>query len=129
MPAGAAAGAKRPVANTTAAGPADSGGDLDRKEIRLRAATGAHDLDVKVNKLEAFLRKGHRIKVTLQYRYDEAPLDQLTARLMAVAARLAAVGSIEREVRPEGRRALTLLMAPSKGKAGNRPPPAPTKTP
>jgi translation initiation factor IF-3 len=107
----------------------------DRKEIRLRAAISPHDLAVKVNKLSAFLTKGHRIKITLQYRHDEAGNPaRLTALLQSVAEQLRQVGSIERDARPEGPRALALLMAPSKSKRARAasavgPGPAPAAAP
>ena len=90
--------------------------ESDRKEIRLRAKISPHDLDVKVGKLAGFLSKGHRVKITLQYRPDDATPVELAAMLKSVADRLGDCGSVERDTRPEGRRAISLLMAPSKSK-------------
>ena len=111
------AGAQRPRAAPPAStNDSSSSAEADRKEIRMRAKISAHDLDVKINKLSAFLAKGNRVKITLQYRPEETPPPELAAMLKAVTERLADYGSVERDARPEGRRALALLMAPSKTK-------------
>jgi len=41
------------------------------KEIRLRMTIEPHDFQVKKNKIEDFLKKGHKIKVTLMLRGRE----------------------------------------------------------
>ena len=43
----------------------------ETKEIRIRPNIGQHDLDVKIRAAENFLKKGHRVKVSLSFRGRE----------------------------------------------------------
>lgn len=44
---------------------------LDMKQIRFGLKIGAHDLEIKLNKVRKFLEAGHKVKVTLFYRGRE----------------------------------------------------------
>jgi len=43
----------------------------ETKEIRIRPNIGQHDLDVKIRAAENFIKKGHRVKVSLSFRGRE----------------------------------------------------------
>ncbi|RKX66907.1 MAG: translation initiation factor IF-3 [Tenericutes bacterium] len=45
--------------------------NTQQKEVRLNAKTGTHDLQTKAKKAIEFLGKGHKVKVSLQFRYFE----------------------------------------------------------
>jgi translation initiation factor IF-3 len=44
---------------------------LDMKQMRFGLKIGAHDLQIKMNKVAKFLQAGHKVKVTLFYRGRE----------------------------------------------------------
>lgn len=44
---------------------------LDMKQIRFGLKIGAHDLEIKLNKVRKFLEAGHKVKITLFYRGRE----------------------------------------------------------
>ncbi|HUD10575.1 MAG TPA: translation initiation factor IF-3 [Candidatus Saccharimonadales bacterium] len=44
---------------------------LDMKQMRFGLKIGAHDLEIKMNKVTKFLEAGHKVKVTLFYRGRE----------------------------------------------------------
>lgn len=44
---------------------------LDMKQIRFGLKIGAHDLEIKMNKVKKFLEAGHKVKITLFYRGRE----------------------------------------------------------
>lgn len=44
---------------------------LDMKQIRFGLKIGAHDLEIKMNKVKKFLEVGHKVKITLFYRGRE----------------------------------------------------------
>jgi len=45
--------------------------NAEMKEIRLRPNIGQHDLDVKIRAAEGFIKKGHRVKISLSFRGRE----------------------------------------------------------
>ena len=120
-PRGAAPGRGGAEAKGAAAEPSEA----DRKEIRFSTQIGPHDMDVKLKKLEDFLTRGYRIKITVQCRPSEVESTIGTDLLEVISARLTHLGAVERGARPEGRRAVSLLMAPSKAKQGKKPAAAP----
>lgn len=44
---------------------------LDMKQMRFGLKIGAHDLEIKLNKVRKFLEAGHKVKITLFYRGRE----------------------------------------------------------
>lgn len=44
---------------------------LDMKQMRCGLKIGAHDLEIKLNKVRKFLEVGHKVKITLMYRGRE----------------------------------------------------------
>jgi translation initiation factor IF-3 len=44
---------------------------LDLKQMRFGLKIGAHDLEIKMNKVKKFLEAGHKVKITLFYRGRE----------------------------------------------------------
>lgn len=43
----------------------------ETKEIKLRPVTGEHDLEIKANKISAFLEKGLQTKITMEFKNRE----------------------------------------------------------
>ncbi|EFN51121.1 hypothetical protein CHLNCDRAFT_141304 [Chlorella variabilis] len=50
---------------------------VETKEVKLRPATDVHDYQVKVKAAQKFLGKGHRVKLTLQFRGREMEFQQI----------------------------------------------------
>ncbi|PRW33264.1 translation initiation factor IF-3 [Chlorella sorokiniana] len=50
---------------------------VETKELKLRPATDVHDYQVKVKAAQKFLGKGHRVKLTLQFRGREMEFQQI----------------------------------------------------
>lgn len=44
---------------------------LDMKQMRFGLKIGAHDLEIKMNKVRKFLESGHKVKITIFYRGRE----------------------------------------------------------
>jgi translation initiation factor IF-3 len=44
---------------------------LDMKQMRFGLKIGAHDLEIKMNKVKKFLEAGHKVKITIFYRGRE----------------------------------------------------------
>lgn len=44
---------------------------LEMKQIRMGLKIGAHDLEIKLNKVSKFLEAGHKVKIVLMYRGRE----------------------------------------------------------
>lgn len=44
---------------------------LDMKQIRFGLKIGAHDLEIKMNRVRKFLEAGHKVKITIFYRGRE----------------------------------------------------------
>ncbi|MFW5647464.1 MAG: translation initiation factor IF-3 [Candidatus Alkaliphilus sp. MAG34] len=83
---------------------------VDVKEIRLSANIEAHDLNVKANQANKFLKNGDKVKVSLRFRGREL---SNTSRGQGVirefATLLEEVGVVEREARLEGRQMIMIL--------------------
>lgn len=54
---------------------------LDVKQMRFGLKIGDHDLDVKLNKVNAFLEAGHKVKLTVMYRGRELAHKELGFKL------------------------------------------------
>lgn len=87
------------------------------KEVKMRPATGAHDLAVKVNKIREFLTFGHKVKVTVQFRGREMAHQDLGRKLLAkVLDDTKTFGEPELSPRMEGR-FLSAILQPGKAKS------------
>jgi translation initiation factor IF-3 len=66
------------------------------KEIRLSYKIGEHDLQIKVRKVEQFLREGHRVKLSVRFRGRESIYKEEGKRMLErVAKEVEDVGRVE----------------------------------
>lgn len=82
------------------------------KEIKMRPKIDQHDYDFKVKAVKAFLKAGHRVKVSVFFRGREmAFLDRGREVLAKVVGEITEFGKVEMEPRMEGPY-MRLMMAP-----------------
>ena len=87
---------------------------LEVKQIQIGAKTAAHDLHVKLKKLEGFLTKGHRVEIQMVLRGRErANRDWARAKFQEFLVAITVPYRITREIRPGGR-GLTVQIDPEK---------------
>jgi translation initiation factor IF-3 len=90
---------------------------INIKEIRFSPKIEEHDLSVKANNAEKFLKDGDKVKVTVRFRGREADYSHIGQELLKqFAERLNTVGDIEKEAKLEGKN-LIMVMKPKKEKA------------
>lgn len=83
------------------------------KQIRLRAKTGQHDIDVKVRKAREFLSKRDKVKINVLFRGREnAHHDRGKEMLEDIIKSLEDVATVEQFPRMESRRAMSAVVAP-----------------
>lgn len=91
------------------------------KQIRLRAKTGQHDVEVKVAKAREFLSRKDKVKVNVLFRGREnAHHDRGRDLLQEIIELIGDIAIVEQPPRMESGRAMSMLLAPS-GKAGAAP--------
>lgn len=91
----------------------DSGGEL--KELWLSPRIAEHDLKVRLNRTEEFLKEGHKVKLTVKFKGREMAHQDLGYRVLQEA--LALLGekvAIDREPKMEGRK-LSMIVGKTKG--------------
>ena len=82
------------------------------KEIKISPKISEHDFLVKVNRAEEFLKKGFKVKTTLQFRGREATHPDIGRKLLVkMTDALASSGKTEGESKAEGR-SIILIFAP-----------------
>ena len=104
---------------------------VELKEVRLRPKTDDHDLDTKRRAIQRWLGEGNKVQLTIRMRGREQAHPDVARKVLAdLAATVAEVGHIERDVLPEGR-AITMILAPGPAPARRQatPPPRPTPPP
>lgn len=80
------------------------------KELRVRPATGDHDLEVKVKKAQEFLAEGDKVLVCCLFRGRQMAHKEVGEQVIGeVVKRLADVAKVEAPLRMEGRRMVLLL--------------------
>jgi len=84
------------------------------KEIKVRASTDPHDLEVKLKRARRFLSDGNKVKLSVRFRgreimYAERGLEQLKR----IAADVADLGKVEVQPKLEGRQ-MVMVIAPLK---------------
>lgn len=87
------------------------------KELWLSPRIAEHDLKVRLNKTEEFLKAGHKVKLTVKFKGREMAHQELGHRVLQEA--LALLGSnvgVEREPKFEGRK-LSMIVGKTKGGA------------
>jgi len=87
---------------------------VQTKEVKVRASTDQHDLDVKLRQVRKFLMNGNKVKVSVRFRgremaYTERGADQLKH----VASQVEDLGKVEVMPNLEGRQ-MIMIIAPLK---------------
>ena len=83
------------------------------KQIRLRAKTGQHDIDFKVNKARAFLDRKDKVKVNVLFRGREnAHHDRGREMLLEIIQTLSDVATVERPPNMESGRSMSMTLSP-----------------
>lgn len=81
------------------------------KEVKVRASTDQHDLEVKLKRMKQFLGEGNKVKVSLRFRGREMAFKSKgTEQLEHIAAEVAEFGKPERIPNMEGRQMIMLLL-------------------
>lgn len=87
---------------------------VDIKELRVRPKTGAHDIQVKVNRGRKFLEKGHKVQLTMLLRgREKAHPERAKTILLEVAEQLTDIARTEQDPRLNNNR-MQMLFAPDK---------------
>ena len=87
------------------------------KQLRLRAKTGQHDINVKVNKAREFLQRRDRVKINVMFRGREnAHHNRGREMLDEIIQTLEDVASVEQPPRMESGRMMSVMLAPLGGK-------------
>ncbi len=84
------------------------------KEVKFRPKIGRGDFDVKVRKVDEFIRDGHKVKVTLQFRGREMAHPELGTKILdQVIDVVGPVVKVETQARLEGRN-MSMVLAPDR---------------
>ena len=84
------------------------------KEVKFRPGTDVGDYDVKIGRLEKFLKAGNKTKVTMRFRGREVHHPELGLNMLnRVEQDLADISIIEQEPVMEGRQ-MVMMLAPIK---------------
>ncbi|MEI7970997.1 MAG: translation initiation factor IF-3 [Actinomycetota bacterium] len=93
---------------------------ITMKEVKFKPKIGKADFDTKVRHMQEFLREGHKVKVTLQFRGREVAHPELGTKILhAVIEQLGPVAKVDTHARLEGRN-MTMVLSPEK-KAPKKP--------
>ena len=85
------------------------------KQIRLRAKTGEHDIQVKVERARKFLERKDKVKVNVLFHGREnAHHDRGREMLQDIITRLEDIAIVEQPVKMESGRMMSMMLAPSK---------------
>jgi len=80
------------------------------KEVKVRASTDQHDLDVKLKKVRKFLTEGNKVKVSLRFRGREmAYTGKGTEQLKHIAEEVKELGKPEKMPNMEGRQMIMVI--------------------
>jgi translation initiation factor IF-3 len=84
------------------------------KEVKVRASTDQHDLDVKLKRVRKFLEQGNKVKLSVRFRGREmAYTERGAAQLKHVAEQVEDLGKPEKVPNLEGRQ-MIMIVAPLK---------------
>lgn len=85
------------------------------KELWLSPRIAEHDLKVRLNRTEEFLKEGHKVKLTVKFRGREMTHQELGYQVLQEALTLLGDKvSVERDAKMEGRK-LSMIVGRSKG--------------
>ena len=80
------------------------------KEVKVRASTDQHDLDVKLNRARKFLEAGNKVKLSMRFRGREMVYASRGAeQLKQIAEQLKDLGKVEHMPNMEGRQMIMVL--------------------
>ena len=86
------------------------------KQIRLRAKTGAHDIEFKVKQARAFLERKDKVKINVIFRGREnAHHDRGREMLEGIIVTLADVATVERPPSMDSGKMMAATLIPKKG--------------
>ncbi len=84
------------------------------KEVKVRASTDQHDLEVKMRRARKFLEDGNKVKLSMRFRGREMIYAARGAeQLQRIAAQLQDLGKVEHMPSLEGRQ-MVMILAPLK---------------
>ena len=84
------------------------------KEVKFRPKIGRGDFSTKVRKLNEFIREGHKVKVTLQFRGREMAHPELGTKILDdVLDVVGGIVKVETQARLEGRN-MSMVLAPDR---------------
>jgi len=90
------------------------------KEIRIRPKIGEHDLVVKINAIDKFLKEHHKVRVTFVFMGREMEHRDIGMKMLArIELEIAAVGQIESRPQMYGNRMITIFVPQQKGTVPN----------
>ncbi len=90
------------------------------KELWLSPRIAEHDLKVRLNRTEEFLKDGHKVKLTVKFKGREMAHQDLGYQVLREAlALLGDKAGVERDPKMEGRK-LSIIVGKSKGKGESR---------
>lgn len=84
------------------------------KEVKFKPKIGKGDFDVKVRRIDQFIREGHKVKVTLQFRGREMAHPELGTKILDNVLEI--VGpyvKVETQARLEGR-SMSMVLSPDR---------------
>jgi translation initiation factor IF-3 len=82
------------------------------KEIKVRPKTDTHDLEIKIGRIEKFIEKKNKVKVTVVFRGREITLTQKGRELLSkIAEDTKEYAVVEQSSRMEGR-IMHMILAP-----------------
>lgn len=84
------------------------------KEVKFRPATDVGDFNVKVKKIQAFLERGDKVKVSLRFRGREMQHTSLAAELFDRITHALEAAVVEQAPKLEGRQMAMILVAGKK---------------
>ena len=80
------------------------------KEVKVRASTDQHDLEVKLNRARKFLEAGNKVKLSMRFRGREMVYASRGAeQLKQIAEQLKDLGKVEHMPNMEGRQMIMVL--------------------
>jgi len=84
------------------------------KEVKVRASTDQHDLEVKLKQVRKFLEQGNKVKLSVRFRGREMAYTERGAeQLKHIAAQVEDLGKPEKIPNLEGRQ-MIMIIAPNK---------------
>ncbi len=84
------------------------------KEMKYRPKIASGDFDTKTRKVAQFLKEGHKVKVTIMFRFREASHPEFGQRILdRVAEEVSGFAKVEAAPKLEGRN-MTMVLAPDK---------------